>query len=84
MPHGSRSCFRNHALIISRLYVLQRAEKVPFRVLHARGIWFLVRLQIRVDEFDQTVEVFGRHLRITCQLAMEISCRMKQHTVSFC
>lgn len=58
----SRPRLRHHPLVVPRLDVLERAEKVFLRVLQRGRVRLLVRLQIRVDELDQAVEVFGRNL----------------------
>jgi hypothetical protein len=36
---------------------------MPFGVIHSGG--FLIRLYIRVDEFDQAIEVFSSNLDVS-------------------
>jgi len=57
---------RNHTLILTRLDIFDGAVEVALGVLEALGVTVCVRArQVRVDEFDQPVEVFGRDLFFT-------------------
>ena len=60
----SLSSFRHYALVISRLDVFQRPQEVLLRILQRRCIRLLAGLQIRMDELDQTVEVFRGDLQV--------------------
>jgi len=54
-------CSSGHnALILSRGNILQRALEVPSGSVDRRRV--MVRLQIRVDELDEAIEVFGGDL----------------------
>jgi hypothetical protein len=49
-----------NALILPRGNILQRALEVPSGPINRRRV--VVRLQIRVDELDEAIEVFGGDL----------------------
>ena len=61
----SRLC--NHALILPRLDIFQRSQKVLLWILQSCCVWLLACLQIRMDELDQAIEVFCRNLNHDCQ-----------------
>jgi hypothetical protein len=57
VPHFSQQHF-----VFSARYVVQRALEMLPRIFETRRI--LIGLQIRVDEFDEAIEVFGCDLHI--------------------
>lgn len=59
---------RDNTFILSARYVVERALEVFPWVLETGSVF--VRLQIRVDEFDEAVEIFGRdleHVSYNCE-----------------
>lgn len=61
-----------NAFILSALDVIQRPLEVLLRSLQTRT--FLVRLQIRMYELDEAVQVFRRHLN-RCQYVLMMPSR---------
>ena len=61
-----------NTFILSALDVIQRPLKVLFWSLQART--FLVRMQIRMYELNEAVQVFGRHLYRGQYILMLLSC----------
>ena len=53
-------CLRDNALVLPTRDIVQRALEMLFGSFQAGA--FLVGLQIRVDELDEAVEVFGGYL----------------------
>lgn len=51
---------RHHPLILPRPNILQRPLEMPARGLQTRVGFPVVRLQVRVDQLDQPVQVLGR------------------------
>lgn len=51
---------RDHALVLPRVDVVQRPLEMSLGVLQRRRL--LIGLEVRVDELDQAVEIFRRHL----------------------
>ncbi|KKA17782.1 hypothetical protein T310_8279, partial [Rasamsonia emersonii CBS 393.64] len=52
---------RNYPLILPRPNILERPLKMPSGVLQTRVCFPLIRLQVRVDQLDQPVQILGRH-----------------------